>query len=70
MESVPTSPYTGEPLIYVNRKDACFIASTDTYKFDGSDPEVERVISETLCGLTGTIHPEASSRHHILMLQK
>ncbi|MDR0327702.1 MAG: hypothetical protein LBI05_05330 [Planctomycetaceae bacterium] len=70
MESVPTSPYTGEPLIYVNRKDACFIASTDTYKFDGSDPEVERVISETLCGLTGTIHPEAYSRHHILMQQK
>jgi len=75
LEAVPTSPFTGEALPYINREDVCFVASTDRYKFDGSDEEVERVLAETASGSMGVIYPEAYSwyfisQHFILVIQK
>ena len=70
LDAVPTSPFTGKPMPYIHRENVTFVASTDTYKFDGSDAEVERVIAETDCGRLGVIHSEAHSRHLILVIQK
>ena len=70
MEAVPNSPFTGGALPYINRADVCFFASTDKYKFDGSDAEVERVLSETAPGYMGIIYPEAHSRHFIFVIWK
>jgi hypothetical protein len=40
MDSIPLSPFSGKPLRYFVRKDICFVASSEKYKYDGSEPEV------------------------------
>jgi hypothetical protein len=48
----------------------CFLASTGTNKFNGSDAEVEKVIAETGSGRLGIIRPEVHRRYFVLVLQK
>jgi hypothetical protein len=52
LDSIPYSPYTGNPLRYVKREDDVLIANDDAFKLDGSEEDVEKMIADAMPGFS------------------
>jgi hypothetical protein len=66
LDKVPDSPFTDKPLRYIKRQNDVLIANDDTFKLDGSEEAVEKLIAEALPG--ARVYPQA--RSYVLVVSK
>jgi len=50
LDTIPDSPFTDKPLRYIKRQNDVLIANDDTFKLDGSEEAVEKLIAEAKPG--------------------
>ena len=66
LDSVPDSPFTDKPLRYIKRQNDALIANDDKYKMDGSEEDVEKMITEAKPG--SFAYP--SAQHFVFVVTK
>ena len=50
LDTIPDSPFTDKPLRYIKRQNDVLIANDDTFKLDGSEEAVEKLIADARPG--------------------
>ena len=68
LDQVPVSPYTDKPMRYLKRANDVLLVNDETYKLDGSEEEIEKLIADASSG--DSLYPHPQARSFIIILHK